>query len=289
MGAATKIIGPGMYLRGEVDYDAIDAVNFSTLKYIAKSPRMYRHVVENSRPATRAMELGTASHVTLLEPTKIANHYAVYEGTKNRNSNEWKDFEKQAIASNRIPLKAGDMEAAFRIRDAVMSDPIAAPYLKNCDREVTVVWVDDETGILCKGRIDALRRDNVEVDVKTCADVTPVHFARNLARLGYHIQRAFYRDGLRSIIKREPQHRIIAVEQAEPHDVVVFQLNEAALDAGRNVYRDALTKIAECRASGRWPGLANGQEMALELPNWAIAGENEESVELVIGGESVSI
>lgn len=281
-------IGPGLYLRNDIDYDAIDAVNYSTLKHMAKSPRQYRHAVDTVREPTRQMALGTAAHVTLLEPATLANHYAVFSGTKNRNSNEWKEFEAKAKADGRTPMYPKDMEAAFRIRDAVMSEPAAAQYLKNCDREVTIVWEDEETGILCKGRIDALRRDNVEVDVKTCADVTPIWFARQLARLQYHLQRAFYADGLRAVLKREPDHRIIAVEQSEPHDVAVYRLNDAAMESGRVTYRDLLKRVAECRETGKWPGVSGGQELPLELPKWALAGENDEGFELVIGGESVS-
>lgn len=291
MGSAAKaLIGPGMYLRGAVDYDAIDAVNFSTLKHMAKSPRHYQHAVEAGWEPTSAMRLGTAAHVTLLEPAKLANHYAVFEGTKNRNSNEWKEFEAKAKSEGRTAMYPKEIEPAFRIRDAVMSDPIAAKYVRGCDIEVTIVWVDEATGILCKGRVDALRRsDSCEVDVKTCADATPLWFARQLARLSYHMQRSYYADGIASIIKRQPEHRIIAVEQKEPHDVAVFQLNEAAMDAGRTMYRTLLERVKECRESGRWPGVAGGVEMPLELPSWAIAGENDEGIELMIDGESVAV
>lgn len=278
---------PGIYLRGQVEYDLIDAVNYSTLKEIAKSPLHYRHRLLNPKEQTRAMELGTAGHVTVLEPERVIELYAVYEGTKKRNSTEWKEFEAAADKEGKTALKRSEMNAALGMRAAVYASHLAAPYFDGCDREVTLVWRDAETGILCKGRVDSLRRDNMIADLKTCTDATPRLFASIMARLNYHVQQAFYMDGLSAITGKQAHHRLVAVEQAEPHDVVVYALTDVAVDAGRDSYRRMLLQLQECQKSGQWPGLSGGVELSLDLPAWAMT-QGEDDMELMIDGEAVS-
>lgn len=102
---AKQLVRPGMYLRGELDYDAIDAVNFSTLKYLAESARLYHHRLHNPKPSTVGQLKGTASHTAVFEPHKLMTEYAlfdaravlagyaVFEGGERRGSTEWKKFE----------------------------------------------------------------------------------------------------------------------------------------------------------------------------------------------------
>src|SRR3954468_23785885 len=85
-------VGPGLYLRGQIDYAAVKAVNFSTLKEMAVSPKRYRHRLKTPRQATRSMDLGTAAHTAILEPNRFMLDYALFEG-KRRAGKEWKAFE----------------------------------------------------------------------------------------------------------------------------------------------------------------------------------------------------
>lgn len=267
---------PGIYLRGQIDYDAIEAVNYSTLKHMAKSPLHYQHALNSKRAETKPMALGTAAHIAVLEPERFASEYAIFAG-KRRAGKVWEAFEAEAVASGKKVLKESELDEALAIRDAVRADAVASSYLIGGHVEVTLVWIDEETGVLCKGRVDFLRgKANGITDLKTSGDIEHRAFSNTCARLQYHMQAAMYSDGLAALTKKPTSYAVVAVESKEPHDVVPYLLRDDVLDPGRDEYRRLLSKVKECRESGEWPGYANGQEMDLKLPAWVVGdAEND--------------
>jgi exodeoxyribonuclease VIII len=63
------------------DYAAIPAINWSSLKHLHESPRLYRHRQEHPQPQSQAMLLGTAFHCAALEPHLFESRYTVLQGT----------------------------------------------------------------------------------------------------------------------------------------------------------------------------------------------------------------
>lgn len=273
MSAAENIIGPGLYLRGQVDYSAIEGVNYSTLKHLAKSPLQYRHVLENGTPDTANKFRGTAAHVAVLEPARFVKEFAVFDGPR-RAGKAWEAF--QSENAGRKILKEDEFEIAMAIRDAVRSHPIASKYLRKGVVEATLVWDDPETGVRCKGRPDFITDDHVVVDLKSTRDITPWNFGRDAYNMAYHVQAAFYCDGYEQISKRQDARSvIIAVEQKAPHDVIVYTLDDETLGIGRDAYRGMLGKLVECEKARSWPGYAFDSEMALRLPAYAMPDDGD--------------
>lgn len=265
--AAEKIIGPGLYLRGQVDYDSIDAANFSTIKHFGDSARHYRYRLRNPKPETIGQLKGTADHTAVLEPHKLFTEYALFEG-KVRRGKKWDEC-KGANAGKRI-IKQSELEQALAIRDAVRSDHVAMKYLEHGHAEVTLVWADRETGILCKARLDWVSDEHVIVDLKGTANASQWTFGAEAYRRQYHVQQAFYLDGYETLFPTtQPQSKILAVEYTPPHDSVVFNLPDEVLGIGRDAYRGYLNRLAECREAKAWPGRASGTEMDLMLPKYA--------------------
>lgn len=264
---------PGIYARGTVDYDAIDAVNYSTLKELARSPLHYRHRLDAPREQTKSMFRGSAAHTAILEPIEFMRRYVVFEGAR-RAGKAWEAFQEEN--AGKVILKEDEFNTAMAMRDAVQRCATAMAYLRRGQHEAALAWTDPETGIACKGRPDFVADDNTVVDVKTTRDPSPFWFQRDVARLQYHVQAAFYVDGLAQITRRESRAVIIAVESAPPHDVAVYRLpDDEVLGPGRDAYRAMLTKLAECRRDNRWPGVAGGFELTMTLPAWALPDESD--------------
>jgi exodeoxyribonuclease VIII len=252
-------------------YAQIDAVNWSTLKEMQKSPKHYQHRLKNPRKDTAAMMIGRATHTAVFEPDRFALEYAVFKGER-RAGKVWEAF-KESHATETI-LKIDDYKRCIAIRDAVRSHPGAASYLTSGVAEQTITWTDQPTGIKCKGRYDWYARDRKTlVDLKTTRDVSAFRFAASAARLSYHAQLAFYVDGLSFHVGDALRVVIIAVESEDPFDVAVYHLDEDVLYAGREEYRDLLEKVRGCRQLGAWPGRFT-EEQSLELPAWAF-GDDE--------------
>jgi len=269
------MVTPGIYARGTIDYDAIDAVNFSSLKEMAASPRRYQHRKAHGRPVRPWMSRGTSGHTALLEPDRFFRDYAVFgHADKKRGSKEWNAFE--AANPGKELLKLKEYSEACAIRDSVRADSVAMRYLEHGLPEVALVWNDAETGELCKGRIDWLDDiGRVIVDIKGARNIESHAFWRSGANLLYHTQAAVYADGYKAITGHEPASKIIAVEFDAPHDVVVYNMTPEVLDAGRESYRNLLLKLIGCRDDNRWPGYANGCELDAQLPAWMMAEDND--------------
>ncbi len=265
---------PGIYLRGELDYASINAINFSTLKHMARSPRHYQHVLKNGMVATASMGRGTLAHIAALEPERFAQEYAVYNGGRRAGKN-WEAFRASAEADGLKVIKESELDEALAIRDAVRADMTASACLSGGHAEVTLVWRDAETDTLCKGRVDFLRQDNQIADLKIAADIEHGMFSKACARLQHYVQAAMYLDAVETLTKKPASFRIVAVESKAPHDVAVYTLSdEDVLGPGRDAYRTMLRRVAECRETGVWPGYSNGVEMPLVLPPWVL-GDSE--------------
>ena len=132
-----------------------------------------------------------------------------------------------------------------------------------------MTWRDDASGLRCKGRIDCLATiagRAAIVDIKTTTDARPDAFARSIATYGYHFQAAHYLAGMRANGVDVVGFVVIAVESRAPHGVAVYELDAEALEVGEERRRALLSTLAECRASGRWPGY---RTQTISLPRWA--------------------
>ncbi len=252
------------------EYDALGAVNWSTLKYATKSAMAYQHALTCPKEDTDAMRLGRATHTAVFEPDRLLHEYVIWNGGR-RQGKEWDDF--KVMHEGRTILKPDEYDTAIAIRNAVRGHKAAAKLLKSGEAECTLQWTDQDTGIACKARLDWYSPKAL-VDLKTTRDIEARAFGRHAGALMYHGQFAFYAMGLFAHGIEAPV-KIIAVESEPPHDVAVYDLNEDVLWAGEVKVRQALATVAACRKARKWPGRYPG-ELALALPVWEFPSEDEE-------------
>lgn len=265
-------------------YKAIDAINWSTLKHMRKSPRHFMNALTSQGDDTRSMKLGRATHTAILEPDRFLVDYVMFGGER-RAGKAWEQF-AEANAEKEI-LKLDEYQLALAMRDAVEFHPRALDLISSGVAEVALTWTDEKTVLRCKGRVDwvdASRR--IFVDVKTAAEIEAMRFASAAARLGYHGQLAFYRRGLEATYGQTFDGYLIAVENKKPHDTAVFRYDEDVMYAADCEIGELLERVAQCRASGEWPGQYPG-ETSLYLPAWAQQDEGIEGLDLMVNGQEV--
>lgn len=279
----------------QIHTERADRVNWSTLKLITKSPRHYLHGLAHPREDTDALLRGRALHCAVYEPAQFDSRYVVqprfnramldataigkgYAGGKEAAA-AW-----DAANVGRDVLTS-DMHAdVLGMARALWADPIVARLLDGARGEVPIEWTDPVTGIECKGRVDHLH--GCVADLKSTRDAA--WFERDAARLLYHAQLAWYHDGCVAAghtFTAPPC--LIAVESAAPYDVLVVWFDADDIEAGRRVYRAALDRLAQCRASGTWPGVAGGEARRVRLPAWVT--QSAESLDLIIDGETIAV
>jgi hypothetical protein len=266
-----------LYQRGKFDYSSLPGINITSLKELARSPLHYRHRLENPRAATKSLELGTVSHVAVLEPEQFLREYVLWdaktddgEKTKPRRGKAWEAFQEQH-AGKKI-IRSDEYDVAISLRDAVRADPVAMKYLAMGRPEVAMTWTDEHTGLACKGRVDWVTHvEGIDciVDLKGTRNASPSSFARDCARLNYHLQLAFYADGYEQATGKTPRVVVVAVEFEPPHDVVTYIVPAEVTELGQDEYRKLLERYSECAGNKSWPGCGDGAEKILQLPAWA--------------------
>ncbi len=259
-------------------------VNQTWLKTFARSKAHARHArLEPSAP-TSAMELGTGVHAAVLEPDRFERSFVQGLDLPRRS-----DKDKATHAAFRAKhkgkeiLSAKDYEHAVAMRDACWRDPLVSSLLKGPGmNEVSVVWDDAEFGMRCMARIDRVTQvprgagtDTWLFDLKTARDASPDGFQKAIGNLDYHIQAAFYLDGLAAVQPVEfRRFGFIVVESTPPYCPALYELCADDLDQGREEYRELLKLCKEARMSDEWPGYAGTEIKPIELPRWRQRGRD---------------
>jgi exodeoxyribonuclease VIII len=236
------------------------------LKHLAVSPLAYRWHIENPSPRSAALTLGSAIHCLLLEPGKFDSRYAVFEGT--RRGKAWDEWQAEHIGIE--SLKPDEMARARSTVAAVRAHRVASKLIDGCRAEEVTTWTDPETGLACKGRMDAIAPTHL-LDLKTTRDPSPKKFERDTAEYLYHGALAWYADGA-ALAGKMPHGApvyIVAAQSDEPFDVACYQLADETLEIGRGLYRSLLRRLVQCIEADYWPGVAPDLE-PLFLPKWAI-------------------
>ncbi|MGE0527858.1 MAG: PD-(D/E)XK nuclease-like domain-containing protein [Bdellovibrionales bacterium] len=254
------------------EYHAMSPVGSTSLKNVLRSPAHYLHEKEHPSEPTPAMQFGSACHEALLEPNVFQANAIVmpkFEGTGSRAAKEQWLLENHG---KRV-IKADEHADILGMLKAVQSHKTARALLSGGAAEESYFWQDPDTGIICKCRPDFLRDGHILVDIKTTQNADPSDFTKQIANFKYHLQAAFYLDGVSEVVgQRFDQFIIIAIEKSAPYGISVHLLDEATIDAGRFLYKKALKILKECKIKNQYPGYPD-QILTTAIPSWAWPSE----------------
>lgn len=280
-------------------------LNWSTLKYIATSPKLLKYRLEHPQPETPALRLGRAIHCAILEPAEFEGRWKSQDkcGGKMKagepcgsTGSLYLDGGWFCKVKGHAPAGAGEPPEGIEVitaeerelvktcAEAAKAHQIAGPLLKKGHSEHETLWTDPETGTLCRGRLDFIRAAEL-LDLKSSRVDTVRDFTREVATRLYHGQLAWYHDGAIAAGKLPKDAElplIVHVSTSEPYDVAVYRLSKITYQAGQILYRDLLQKYLDCQAADWWPGIAPDL-LELDLPDWAGGMQgSEESLETVL-------
>ena len=274
--------GPGISKTG------LDLIERSPAHYHAEYLDPNRPPRENDE--TTARLVGHLAHCAILEPAEFDRRYAVLppDAPRRPTSAQWNAKNPSAdsmmamawwrewLAANegRTVITHDQRETALRQAESVCRLPDIRDALDRGRPEVSAYWRDPVTGVLCRcrpdWRHDAGERSVILVDVKTYSNAAPAEFARQIARMRYHVQAAYYSDGYAQAAGVDVLAFIfLAVETEYPYAASAVMLDDAALEQGRAEYRRNLDTYAACLKSGEWPGYPTGIQ-PVSLPAWAL-------------------
>ena len=254
------------------DYHAErSAVSSSQLKRMLVSPAHFMCGLNEPEESTEAMLFGTVLHGRMLESDSFTERFFATPKV-NRQTKEGKALAEvyRVEAAGRTMFLADWLPGIERIVDNARMHDKARVILGTGEAEVALAWIDPETGIKCKVKIDWWHGTRTLADVKSALDVTRDGFSKACARMQYALSAAMYCEGVFQVTGEEPEWAFIACEKEAPNTVAVYRASDAFLRRGHQDFRRAMRRLAECRSRNHFPMLqGDGDWESIDLPRWA--------------------
>lgn len=218
----------------------------------------------------------------VVEVTGDAGDGLLWKLTESKTSDMYQDrlARFHALHAGKSFVSQAEYERQAEFLYALDSDEGAKTYFANhgpaTDYELSIVWKDRETGLLCKGRIDCAQHSPIEIgagrqsraviDLKSLDKL--IQFPNSMAKFGYHRQGAFYADGMKAITGCEYWPCVVPAERDKPFTVGARQMEFSTVLAGRLQYRKILAEIAKSIEADTWAGPS--LPPTWQVPPWAL-------------------
>ena len=263
----------------------INAISKSRLAKLSVCPRYFKWCEDNQQEPTQDLIFGSAFHKVVLEPDTFNEEFAVLPNDIDRRTKAGKEAYNQFLLENatRSIITQEDFDTIIAMKSSIESNKYARTLL-NGDREQSIYYVDDLTGIKCKVRPDVRKQIKdmvVIVDLKSCKSAAPEDFMRDVVKYSYDLQVAMYKTGVSkalSIGLDKIDFVFLAVEKKSPHLMGIYEANEDIFNRGEAHYRKYLGTLKQCMETNDWYDY-NGFTHApiiLGLPEYLLKGTNKE-------------
>lgn len=229
-------------------------------------------------------DVGSAAHNLLLEG---GDSIFVVFGFDDWRNKEAQQARIAARECGKIPLLEKQYVEVYRMVEAATkaisecTELGIANLRKEGDSELSYIW--EESGIWCRIRPDWIRhKKDLIIDYKTSAtNVNPDYFSSHINKMGYGIQHAFYRRGVKAVEGKQPDFVIMAQETEPPYFCSFHGLDLQNDDMQQRKIEYAIKLWKECLQNGIWPGYPNricyAEAKPWELVEWEMkrGGNNE--------------
>ena len=279
---------PGIYRNLPFEeYQRFNCFSKSMVAPALKSGLHLDHYIHNDT-RTKPKALGSLVDTLVLEPDQFDGRYvlqpATYETEKtsgrgankitetitkpwNLNSHTCKAIAEEIAATGKEIVTEYDLNKATAIKADLMSNAEAALAITEGEKQVSFVWVDEDTGVKCKGRADLVNTGTID-DLKTTIDASPEGFRRAIGRFLYYVQAGVYTAAWLQLTGDAKEFRFICVETGDIPAVALYEMDSVSMVAGVLMFRRALMNVK------RW--IQHGVEgyspffEPIEAPKWLV-------------------
>lgn len=234
---------------------------------------------EEKSEGKESFVLGDAFHKAVLEPDAFKDEDRWFIRCETKGLDTKAAIEARLTNPGKIVVDTDGriLQKAKEMRDAVLNDDAALPYLRPAHEGVSIPFQTELTGVAPDPQGEFIRKIRVDLtvgidsdedtmgdyllDLKSCqsADIGPKKFLWAVRKFNYHVQAAYYLDTdsiIRTGSEDNPRDRfiIIAVESSPPHKVMVYQIGPNLLAEGRETYRHRMAVLAQAIRTNEWRG-----------------------------------
>ena len=180
----------------------------------------------------------------------------------------WDQIVAEVEAKAKI-LTETDMDLCSGVMASVQAHSKASKAFSKGVAERSIYWADQETGALCRGRMDYYREDlGIIFDLKSCVDARYSKFQRDVMNYHYHMKAAWYLTGCRTLGLPANGFAWLAIEKEPPYAIGLYMASDSMLQLGSENMRSLLRQYLDCEAEGHWPAYPE-EFSTMELPKWA--------------------
>lgn len=237
-----------------------DYISASSIKEARKSMKHYNYYRNAQKEPTFKphFDFGNAFELLLLDffqGTKEFDDKCIVfdeskrpeqdKGITSKINQEWK---QSILNSGKYVIMPKDVEVLNEMLYSCQSDEIIRKLLKNTDKQVSLFWTDEESGLQLKTRPDVNKsKANVLIDIKTCDSADPKDFARSVAKFDYPIQAAIQMRGAiaSGLMPQVDKYYWLAVEKKAPYCAQIFEFDMMDWEGADFMVQHTLNKIAK--------------------------------------------
>lgn len=286
----------------------IPKISVSGLMEFNQSPSHYESTyLLKEREETQAMQLGSAIHMTILEPSRFDSSYFLEPEDIPENVFKLADPMKEMLKTMKLPvsgtkkelceklnangfecflyedwllkqtngrdiLKLEDWRACQRIKRRIMNSNFKALIQNGTPEQLG--WGLHSSGLMITFKADYFKPVKFEeyqalcIDLKKVPDVSKRSFERLIYQRGLHIQAGLYSALITSLTGLKTGFGWLAVESKAPSPVACYITDSGTIDAGEQHADMLIKKFKACNDLNYWP---TGYEefTQLALPHWA--------------------
>jgi len=222
---------------------------------------------------TPSLLRGRAAHAYTLEGRKAFESEFAVAPPCDRRYKKGKAISNEFVENNpgKTVITEEDYIKIYGMNRAVQAHPWAGELLDGGIREQTVIWEDEETGIMCRCRPDLLPAGDypMVVDYKGCKDASDYGFDKSIATYRYFQQAGMYSEGMsKATGEQYNAFMFIAVEWEFPHRMDVVNMDSDYLAYGKQEFHRLLRIEKQCRENNHWPHYHNAGARDCYLPGY---------------------
>lgn len=197
-------------------------------------------------------DIGKASHLALLEGGIDKIIVVEADDWRTKAAKEQRDAARSAGKTALLARHVKDVGAMVDAAQEYIAGSEIAEFWKGGESEVTGIALDDGVWLRCRfDRITSSRR--FIIDYKSTTDASPEAFQRQIVRMGYHIQEAFYRRVARMLGAIGPRFAFLAQSCEQPYECSLHGCDPALQEIAEAQVQRAIDLWRECMNTKQWP------------------------------------
>lgn len=225
-----------------------------------------------ARKEESKFDLGTAAHAMLLEGRDVIQ-VCDFDDWRKAEARAQRDAARSAGKVPLLKKHRDDVVAMVATAEAFIQHSEIAEHWPDGDSELVAVCED--RGVWLRARLDRItKRRRFIFDYKSTEDASPDTFGRQIIRMGYHIQEAFYRRVVRNLQSVDPRFAFLAQSTEPPYECSLHGCDPALQEIADLEIERAIGIWRDCSQKKVWPSHGGRIHWAM-APNYLMTQHEE--------------